>query len=79
MSWKTKCRGNVVMESCFSRLKVELIYVESCKVVDEARVGIFEYIKLIYNRSRQHPVIACVNRHNYEQQFEQLTVSTILG
>lgn len=67
------------MESFFSRLKVELIYAEKYKMVDEARTGIFEYIEIFHNWARRHSAIGYVSPHVYEQQFERLTVSTIRG
>ena len=79
MSRKGNCWDNAVMESFFSRLKVELIYAENYKNVETARSGIFEYIEGFYNRSRRHSAIGYVSPHDYEQQFEQLTVSTFRG
>lgn len=79
MSRKGNCWDNAVMESFFSRLKVELIYAENYKTVAEARTGIFEYIEMFYNRVRRHSAIGYVSPHEYEQQFEKLTVSTICG
>jgi len=79
MSRKGNCWDNAAMESFFSRLKVELIYAENYKTVETARSGIFEYIESFYNRSRRHSAIGYVSPHDYEQQFEQLTVSTFRG
>jgi putative transposase len=79
MSRKGNCWDNAVMEAFFSRLKVELIYAENYKQVDEARTGIFEYIEIFHNRARRHSALGYVSPHAYEQQFEQLTVSTIRG
>lgn len=79
MSRKGNCWDNAVMESFFSRFKVELIYAENYKVVDEARTGIFEYIEIFHNRTRRHSSIGNVSPWVYEQQFKQLTVSTIRG
>jgi len=79
MSRKGNCWDNAVMESFFSRLKVELIYAENYRTVEEARAGIFEYIEIFYNRVRRHSSIGYVSPHAYEQQFEKLTVSTIRG
>ncbi len=44
MSRKGNCCDNAVMESFFSRLKVELIYAESYRTEEDARAGVFEYI-----------------------------------
>lgn len=75
MSRKGNCWDNAVMESFFSRLKVELIYAENYKTVDEARAGIFEYIEIFYNRTRRHSALGYVSPH----RFEQLNMSTIRG
>ena len=79
MSRKGNCWDNAVMESFFSRLKVELIYAEHYKTVDEAQAGIFEYIELFYNRTRRHSAIGYISPHKHEQQFNNLTVSTTRG
>ena len=67
------------MESFFSRLKVELIYAENYRSVDEARAGIFEYIELFYNRARRHSAIGYMSPNDYERKHLQLTVSTFRG
>jgi transposase InsO family protein len=79
MSRKGNCWDNAVMESFFSRLKVELIYAENYRSVEEARSGIFDYIEVFHNRKRRHSAIGYVSPHEYEQQFTQLTVSTFCG
>ena len=79
MSRKGNCWDNAVMESFFSRLKVELIYAENYKTVDEARAAIFEYIEIFYNRKRRHSALGYVSPQAHERAFEQLNVSTIRG
>lgn len=79
MSRKGNCWDNAVMESFFSRLKVELIYAESYKTIDEARAGIFEYIEIFLNRKHRHSALGYVSPHEHERAFEELTVSTFRG
>jgi len=79
MSRKGNCWDNAVMESFFSRLKVELIYAENYKTKDEAQAGIFEYIEIFYNRQRRHSAIGNLCPHVFEEQYQLLTVSTIRG
>ena len=67
MSRQGNCWDNAVMESFFSRLKVELIYAEDYQSLDEARVGIFEYIEVFYNRKRRHSALGYVSPVEYEQ------------
>jgi len=72
MSRKGNCWDNAVMESFFSRLKVELIYAEDYKdykSVEEARAGIFEYIEMFYNRTRRHSANGYVGPQGHEQQY----------
>ena len=79
MSRTGNCWDNAVMESFFSRLKVELIYAEQYQTIDEVRSGVFEYIEMFYNRNRRHSAIGYMSPIDFEQQYERLTVSTIRG
>lgn len=79
MSRKGNCWDNAVMESFFSRLKVELIYPENYKTVEEAQAGIFEYIECFYNQVRRHSANGYVSPNQYEHDFGQLNVSRICG
>ncbi|HDY8144662.1 TPA: IS3 family transposase [Vibrio vulnificus] len=66
MSRQGNCWDNAVMESFYSRLKVELIYAEDYQTVEEARMGIFEYIEVFYNRRRRHSALGHVSPVEYE-------------
>jgi transposase InsO family protein len=79
MSRKGNCWDNAVMESFFSRLKVELIYAENYRAVEEARAGIFEYIELFYNQTRRHSANGYISPNQYERKYSQLNVSTFRG
>jgi len=79
MSRKGNCWNNAVMESFFSKLKVEFIYAECYKIIDDTQTGIFEYIEIFYNRQRRHSSIGNINPYQYEQQHNQLNVSTFCG
>ena len=54
MSRKANCWDNAVAESFFKTLKVELIYHHNFKSVEEAKLAVFEYIEVWYNRKRLH-------------------------
>ncbi len=69
MSRKGNCWDNAAMESFFSRLKVELIYAEQLKNFEQAKLLIFEYIEVFYNRIRRHSAIGYVSPMQFEQQF----------
>ena len=69
MSRKGNCWDNAVMESFFSRLKVELVYAEQLKNFAQAKLLIFEYIEVFYNRIRRHSANNYVSPMQFEQQF----------
>jgi len=79
MSRTGNCWDNAVMESFFSRLKVELIYAENYRTVEEVHAGVFEYIEVFYNKQRRHSAIGYTSPHEYEKRYDQLTVSTFCG
>ena len=79
MSRKGNCWDNAVMESFFGRLKVELIYAENYKTVEDIHAGIFEYIEIFYNKQRRHSAIGYMCPNEYEKQYNQLNVSTFCG
>jgi putative transposase len=79
MSRKGNCWDNAVMEAFFARLKVELIYPENYRTMDELRSGLFEYIEIFYNRQRLHSALDYDNPANYELLFQRMNVSTICG
>ena len=79
MSRKGNCWDNAVMEAFFARLKVELIYPENYRTVDELRTGLFEYIEIFHNRQRRHSALGYDNPTHYELLFNQMNVSTIRG
>ncbi len=60
MSRKACCWDNAVAESFFGTLKQELIYHCRFKTREEAKLAIFEYIEVFYNRLRLHSTL------NYE-------------
>lgn len=57
MSGKGDCWDNAVAESFFASLKTELIYRETYNTRIEARVAIFEYIEIFYNKQRIHSTL----------------------
>ena len=53
MSRRAKCWDNAPMESFFASLKKELTRGESFATREEARVSLFEYIEVFFNRIRR--------------------------
>ena len=54
MSRRGHCLDNAVAESFFHFLKTECVYQEQYKTRDEAKISIFDYIEVFYNRKRKH-------------------------
>jgi transposase InsO family protein len=54
MSRQGNCWDNAVAESFFHTLKTELIHHEQFKTRQEAKLAIFEYIEIFYNKIRIH-------------------------
>src|SRR6266571_2206710 len=71
MSRKGNCWDNSAMESFFGTLKDECaretIYVSH----DEARLALFTYIEVYYNRVRRHSTLGYVSPLNYERMAKQ--------
>ena len=60
MSRKGNC-WDVVAESVFATLKVELVHKAMFRTRAQATREIFEYIEAFYNRVRRHPSIGYVS------------------
>src|SRR5690606_34508317 len=69
MSRQGNCWDNAVMESFYSRLKVELIYAENYASVDRLKSDMFEYIEVFYNRTRRHSTLGYVSPVDYERKY----------
>jgi putative transposase len=57
MSRKGNCYDNAPMESFWGKLKQEWLYGRRFKTRLEAKLAIFEYIEVFYNRQRTHSSI----------------------
>lgn len=67
MSRRGDCYDNAVMESFFHSLKVELVHHDDYRIRDEARVALFEYIEIFYNRQRRHSAIGYQSPMAFEE------------
>jgi putative transposase len=54
---KGDCWDNAPMESFFHTLKIELV-MHDYKTRDDARVSLFDYMEVFYNRQRRHSSIS---------------------
>ena len=71
MSHKGDCFDNAMMESFFSSLKKELVYLTTFHSKHQARRTIFEYIEVFYNRQRRHSALNHKSPLEYYQDATQ--------
>ena len=66
MSRKGNCYDNAPMESFFGTFKTELTFHCDYATRNEARLDIFEYIEVFYNRYRRHSALGYKSPAKYE-------------
>jgi len=69
MSAKGNCYDNAAMESFWATLKSELGIKKPFATKEEARLVIFDYIEVFYNRRRIHSATGDLSPLDYEQQL----------
>lgn len=69
MSRKGNCWDNAVAESFFKTLKTELVYHQNYQTRNEAKLSIFEYIEIFYNKIRRHKQLNNLTITEYQQSF----------
>ena len=72
MSRKENCWDNAVAESLFKTLKAELIYHQKYNTIEQAKIAVFEYIEVWYNRKRLHSSLGYKSPAETEQEFNKL-------
>ena len=72
MSRKGNCWDNAVAESFFKTMKTEMVYHENFINRVQAKLAIFEYIEVWYNRKRRHSTLGYLT----PQEFEQLLIES---
>ncbi len=73
MSRKGNCWDNVAMESFFGTVKDECVGSTIYSSHDEARLALFAYMEVYYNRVRRHSTLGYVSPLIYEQMVKQRT------
>ena len=68
MSRKGECWDNAVVESFFETLKRELIEGVVYHTREEAKLAIFEYVEVYYNRKRRHSTLGYLTPWEAERQ-----------
>jgi putative transposase len=71
MSRSANCYDNAYMESFFGTLKTELIHGERYHTRLEARLSIFEYVEVFYNRQRRHSALGYRSPEQYERLLNE--------
>lgn len=69
MSRRGNCYDNAAMESFWSSLKRELVHRYQFATRAEARVAVFEWIEIFYNRERFHSALGYKSSVDFEQQL----------
>lgn len=69
MSRKADCWDNAVAESFFKTIKTELIYEYRFKSKQQAKLALFEYIEIWYNRKRRHSTLGYLSPESFEKQL----------
>lgn len=67
MSRKGNCYDNACVESFFSSLKNEYVHFERFRTREEARLKIFSWIEITYNRMRRHSTLGYVSPVDFEK------------
>ena len=57
MSSTGDCFDNAMMESFFSSLKKELVHLQTFHTRNQAKICVFDYIEIFYNRERRHSAL----------------------
>lgn len=68
MSRKGDCYDNAVVESFFHSLKIELVHQSDYHSREEARISLFDYIELFYNRTRKHSYLGYLSPVAFERK-----------
>lgn len=69
MSRKGMPYDNAVMESFVASLKHELTHHQAFPDRDSARIQIFQYIEIFYNRKRLHSSLGCQSPDSFERML----------
>lgn len=68
MSRRANCYDNAHMESFWGTLKAELLPGRTFATRAEARLAIFEYVEVFYNRQRLHSALGFLSPVDFEKQ-----------
>jgi transposase InsO family protein len=69
MAGKGHCYDNAAMESFWATLKTDMRITKPFKTKEDARLAIFDYIEIFYNRFRLHSALGDCSPLDYENQL----------
>jgi transposase InsO family protein len=72
MSRSGNCYDNAYLESFFGTLKTELVHGERYRTRLEARLSIFEYVEMFYNRQRRDSSLGYRSPQQYERLLNEI-------
>lgn len=72
MSGTGNCYDNAAMESFFHTLKTEHVYFEHFATREQAKLSIFEYVEVFYNRKRRHSTLGYLSPVAFESRGQPL-------
>lgn len=71
MSGTGNCFDNATAESFFHTLKTEHVYFEHYETRHQAKLSIFEYVEIFYNKKRRHSTLGYLPPDMFEKQWYQ--------
>ena len=69
MSRKGDCWDNAVAESFFKTIKTEMIYDHKFSTIQQAKLAVFEYIEIWYNKRRRHSALGYLSPQAFENEL----------
>ena len=71
MSRKGDCWDNAVLESFFASLKTECVYQLELTTREQARLELFDYMEVFYNRERLHSSLGYISPAEFEHRHRK--------
>jgi putative transposase len=75
MSRKGNCWDNAVAESFFKSMKTEMVYQIKFATKKQAKLAIFEYIEVWYNRERRHSTLGYLTPCEFEEILKSSAIA----
>ena len=70
MGSRGDCYDNALAESFFATLECELLDRQRFRTRTDARMALFDYLEVFYNRARRHSRLGYLSPAAYEQQYQ---------